>query len=234
MKIAICDDESAIRELLKGKIQKYNSSAEKACSILTFESGDRLLESDLKQMDVLFLDMDMPGKNGLETAKEIRKVNKDMFIVFLTAYSEFVFESFKVDAFRYLVKPLKDQELKETLDAIAQKLCEPEDYLSFQFQSEIYNIKYSDIIYIEGMRDKIWIYCKDSTYRWRGTIKSLEDCLKGKGFFKIHRSYLINMNKIRKYNSQAVWLECDYEVPISKYRLDDFKEEYIKLWSKVL
>lgn len=161
-----------------------------------FENGEKLLESDLNLIDVLFLDVEMPGRNGMKVAKAIREKNKEMIIVFLTAYSEFVFESFKVDAFRYLVKPVNNQELNETLDAIQQKFTETEDYLSFQFQNEMYSVKYSDIVYIEGMRDKIWIYCKGHTYRWRGTLKNMCDQLSDKGFFQVHRSYIINMNKI--------------------------------------
>ncbi len=235
MKIAICDDEAPIRELLKDKIEKYYFSQNIEFSIRTFESGGKLLEQDLDQIDVLFLDVDMPGKNGMDTAKEIRRTNKEMLIVFLTAYSEFVFESFKVDAFRYLVKPLKDQELEEVLSAVQHKLyVDDEEYLSFQFQNEMYNVRYSDIIYIEGMRDKIWLYCRDDTYRWHGTLKALLELLEGRGFFQVHRSYIINMAKIQKYNSQAVILEGDSEVPISRYKLDAFKDAYIKFWSKVL
>lgn len=84
------------------------------------------------------------------------------------------------------------------------------------------------------MKDKIFIYCKDETYRWRGTLKSMEETLDGKGFYQVHRSYIINMDKIQKYNSKSVFLEDDNEVPISRYKLAGFKEEYIKYWSKVL
>ncbi len=234
LRIAICDDESQICEVMRDKIQKYYFTEKVNLSIQTFSSGEKVLESNLDHIDVLFLDVDMPGIDGLKTAKTIRKKNKDMIIIFLTAYSEFVFESFKVDAFRYLIKPVKDSELAETLDAVQKKLCEPAEYLSFQFQNEMYSIKYSDIIYLEGMRDKIWIHCKDKTYRWRGAIKNLNEMLKDKGFFQVHRSYIINMNKIRRYNSGKVFLEDNREVPISKYRQNAFKEEYIKLWSRVL
>lgn len=234
MRIAICDDETQIRELLKDKISRYCFTNNIELNLETFENGEELLQGNFQTFDVLFLDVDMPGMDGLETAKEIRKENRDMLIIFLTAYSEFVFESFKVDAFRYLVKPVPDQELTETLDAVREKLCAPEENLSFQFQNEMYSIRYSDIIYIEGMRDKLWIYCKDATYRWRGTLKNLNEMLQEKGFFQVHRSYIINMNKIQKYNSQTVVMESDYKVPISKYRLDAFKEEYIKYWSKIL
>lgn len=234
MRIVICDDEKKICDLIKNKIENYYACQNTDFQIQVFYSGEEVLKENLYTIDVLFLDLDMPGKNGMEVAKLIREQNKKMLIVFMTAYSEFVFESFKVDAFRYLVKPVKDQELRETLDALEGKFKEKQDVLTFQFQNEIFHIKYSDIIYIEGMRDKIWIYCKDQTYRWRGTMKYLTDLLENKHFFQVHRSYIINMEKIRKYNSQQITLEGGYEVPISKYRLNEFKEEYIAFWSKIL
>ena len=234
MRIAICDDEKKIRELIKEGIPKYYFSNNIDFSIQTFESGRELLNSDLALIDVLFLDVDMPEMNGMEVARSIRERDKDMLIIFLTAYSEFVFESFKVDAFRYLVKPVQNHELTETLEAVYKKLSTPEEYLNFQFQNERFSIKYSDIIYVEGMRDKIWFYCNSGVYRWRGTIKGLNEKLKEKGFFQVHRSYILNMNKIQKYSSQMVLMEGGYEVPVSKYRMNEFKEEYIKFWSKIL
>lgn len=235
MKIAICDDEKEIREVLKNKIEKYYFPHSTEFSIREYASGEELLEEELNEIEVLFLDVDMPGKNGMETANEIRKVNQEMIIVFLTAYSEFVFESFKVDAFRYLVKPLKDSELEEVLQVLEDRLYKDEDdYLNFQFQNQMYNIRYKDIIYIEGMRNKIWIHCKDKTYRWRGVLKNLEEALNDKGFLQVHRSYIINMDKIQRCDSQTVLLEDNSEVPISRYKLDAFREEYVKYWSKVL
>lgn len=235
MKIAICDDEAPIREVLKSKIEKYYFSRKVDFSIDGYDSGESLLRQELDKIDVLFLDVDMPGLSGMETANEIRKTNKTMIIVFLTAYSEFVFESFKVDAFRYLVKPLKDSELAEVLEAVQGKLYDDGgDCLSFQFQNETYNTRYSDILYIEGMRNKIWLHCQDGVYRWRGALKNLQDLLEGRGFFQVHRSYIINMDKIQRHNSKEIQMENGDMVPVSRYKLDDFKEEYIKHWSKVL
>lgn len=234
MRIAICDDEKQICELLKKKVTQFFFDDMNNISIRMFESGEQLLKFDIEKIDVLFLDVDMPGINGLDVAKEIRKENDDMIVVFITAYDEFVFESFKVAAFRYLVKPIEDKELTETLQSIRKKLRESEDELRFRFQNEMFCVKFSDIIYIEGMRDKIWLYCKNDTFRWRGTIKSINEILGGKGFFQVHRSYIINMNKIQRYDTQYIQLEGGYEVPISKYRLNEFREEYIKYWSQIL
>ena len=235
MRIMICDDEAPIRELLKAKLERYFFPRSIEFSIQTCESGEALLKRDLSQIDVLLLDVDMPGMSGMETAAEVRKTDQQLLIVFLTAYSEFVFESFKVDAFRYLLKPLKDAELDVGLQAVQQRLYAGDgECLNFQFQNETYHIRYSDILYIEGMRDKIWLHCKDGDHRWRGAMKDIEEELAGRGFFQVHRSYIINMDKIQKYNSKTVLLEGGAEVPISRYKLDAFKEDYIKYWSTVL
>lgn len=235
MEIAICDDERQICQLLQNKIERYYFSQDLPFNIHIYEDGNNLLESNLNKIDVLFLDIDMPGKNGMEIANEIRRFNKDLLIVFLTAYSEYVFESFKVDTFRYLLKPLDDQELVEVLDAALDKIqIDKDEYLNFHFQGEIYSMRYKDIIYIEGMKDKIWIHCTNETYRWRGALKNLQELLKDKGFFQVHRSYIINMDKIQRYNSKIIYLEGNKEVPVSRYKLDAFKEEYIRFWSKVL
>ena len=87
MRIAICDDEKQICEFLKEKIRRYYFSNDINFSIQTFENGEKLLESDLNLIDVLFLDVEMPGRNGMKVAKAIREKNKEMIIVFLTAYS---------------------------------------------------------------------------------------------------------------------------------------------------
>lgn len=235
MEIAICDDERQICQLLQNKIERYYFSQDLPFNIHIYEDGNNLLESNLNKIDVLFLDIDMPGKNGMEIANEIRRFNKDLLIVFLTAYSEYVFESFKVDTFRYLLKPLDDQELVEVLDAALDKIqIDKDEYLNFHFQGEIYSMRYKDIIYIEGMKEKIWIHCTNETYRWRGALKNLQELLKDKGFFQVHRSYIINMDKIQRYNSKIIYLEGNKEVPVSRYKLDAFKEEYIRFWSKVL
>lgn len=107
MEIAICDDERKICQLLQNKIEKYYFSQDLPFNIYIYEDGNSLLESNLNKIDVLFLDIDMPGKNGMEIAHELRNYNKDLLIVFLTAYSEYVFESFKVDTFRYLLKSFR-------------------------------------------------------------------------------------------------------------------------------
>ena len=110
MRIAICDDEKNIRELIGNKVAKQYLEVE----IVFFQSGEELLLSD-KHVDILFLDIQMSGKNGMETARELRKKDKGVILIFVTAVEEYVFQAFDVGAFNYIVKPIDDTKFVDVL-----------------------------------------------------------------------------------------------------------------------
>ena len=151
MKIALCDDDNRIMDILEDKLKKYSEEHNIEFNIKRFLGGEELLKYDLNEIDLLFLDMEMPGLNGVEVATEIRKTNRSMAIIFVTAFEKFVFESFKVNAFRYLLKPLDDNKFTEALDALISQSNNDDNYLCFSFQNENYRIAYNNIIYIAVM-----------------------------------------------------------------------------------
>lgn len=124
VKIAICDDEQTLCETLRQKIERHCKNSGITCQIYAFNSGNELLSlPEEKIPDILFLDIQMPGKNGMQTARELRSQNRDMILIFVTALSEYVYEAFDVNAFHYLVKPFEDEKLQEVLDRALQQ-CE--------------------------------------------------------------------------------------------------------------
>ena len=110
MQIAVCDDEKEIRDMFAEKIGQLYPKAD----LPLYQSGEELLLSD-NEPDILLLDIKMPGKNGMETARELRKKNKMTIIIFVTALDDFVFQAFDVGAFHYLVKPFDDRKFAEVL-----------------------------------------------------------------------------------------------------------------------
>ncbi len=235
LSIAICDDEVQIGKLIEKKFLEYAIRHNIEYQIQVFHDGQSLLQHLKEKTDLLFLDIEMPGLNGIETAAELRKKNKDIKIIFLSAYREYVFESFKVRTFRYLLKPLKDEDFEEVMDELMHQ-DEEENYLVYSFRGAHYSISYNDILYIEGMRGKIVIHCTNGEYRWRGALSMIYEEMNMKLYhmFQIHQSFIVNMDKIIHYNSKEVVLDGNRVVPISKHRLDDFKKEYIRLWGDSL
>lgn len=234
LNIAICDDNEKICDYLEHKLLGYSIRNNLECSIDKFHNGQDLLDGLSRQTDLLFLDIEMEGINGMDTAKQLRRTNKNVLIVFLTAYDQFVFESFKVSAFQYLLKPLKDEDFTETMDAVCSQLFQPEDVFTFHFQNQIYSVRYHDILYIEVMRGKLFLYCDDQTYRYSGTLDEIESILADHDFYRIHRSYLINIGRIQSYDNNKIIMANGDEIPISKYRRNAFKESYISYWSKII
>lgn len=114
--IMVCDDDRALQEILRCKIEKMCLEAEVSCRIVGCDSGEEILDLRGEQApDILFLDIQMPGKSGMEIAEELRKRHRDTILIFVTALSEYVYEAFDVGAFHYLVKPFSDDKLKEVL-----------------------------------------------------------------------------------------------------------------------
>ena len=114
--IMVCDDDRALQEILRNKIEKMCREAEVSCRIVCCDSGEKILDLRGEEApDILFLDIQMPGKSGMEIAEELRKQHGDTILIFVTALSEYVYEAFDVGAFHYLVKPFSDDKLKEVL-----------------------------------------------------------------------------------------------------------------------
>ena len=111
MEVAIVDDEKVIREQIKKLTVKY----EPDCNVIAYETGEELL-AEGKKLDVVFLDIQMEGMNGIDTARALREKQEDMVVIFITGVKEYVFEAFDVSAFHYLLKPVEEKKFSEVFD----------------------------------------------------------------------------------------------------------------------
>ena len=229
MQIAICDDEKNIRELISDKVKKQFPEVE----IDFYSSGDELLLSD-KPMDILFLDIQMSGRNGMETARELRKKDKRTIIIFVTAAEEYVFQAFDVGAFHYIVKPIDDEKFTEVLcrsvDELEEKKlnekAQEENHLLINNGGVHIKVKIDDIIYAEVFNRKVVIHKMDETIEYYGKMSDLET-LAGDNFFRPHRAYLINFKYVEKYDSTTIYLEKGTAL-MAKQNYSEFVKKYMK------
>ena len=147
MLIAICDDEPLFCEQLKKEIYLYSSKYNLDTVVEIFYNGKKLL-NDLR-FDIIFLDYQMPGLNGLQTAKELRKINQQCTIIFLTSFPEIVYDTFQYETFRFLIKPLNINNLYEALNSYRKKM---DTYypISINKEGDVIKISTKDIIYVEA------------------------------------------------------------------------------------
>lgn len=233
MRIAICDDEKNIRELIANKVVKQYPDAE----IIFFQSGEELLLVD-ESMDILFLDIQMSGIDGMETARELRKKDKRVILVFVTAVEEYVFQAFDVGAFNYIVKPIDDGKFSDVLHRTVDKWSsqninekEPEERYVLINNSGVHTKVILDkIVYAEVFNRKVVIHKLDGEIEYYGKMSDLES-LAGDNFFRPHRAYLINFKYVEKYDATTIYLERG-TVLMAKQNYPEFVKKYMKYIQK--
>lgn len=229
MIIAICDDEKNIRELIENKVRKYCPEER----IISFSTGEELLLSD-EHIDILFLDIQMLGKNGMETARDLRKKDKEVLLIFVTAVEEYVFQAFDVGAFHYIVKPIDDGKFAEVLQRAVNELStqnrekrETQDrYLMIHTGGMHTKVAFDEIVYAEVFNRKIVIHKKNEAIEYYGKMSDLE-VLAGDSFFRPHRAYLINFRYVEKYDASTIYLE-NGSVLMAKQNYPEFVKKYMK------
>lgn len=233
MRIAICDDEKDIRELIANKVEKQYPDAE----IIFFQSGEELLLVD-ESIDILFLDIQMSGIDGMETARELRKKDKKVILVFVTAVEEYVFQAFDVGAFNYIVKPIDDGKFSDVLHRAVDEWSsqninekEPEERYVLINNSGVHTkVILDEIVYAEVFNRKVVIHKLDGEIEYYGKMSDLES-LAGDSFFRPHRAYLINFKYVEKYDATTIYLERGTAL-MAKQNYPEFVKKYMKYIQK--
>lgn len=228
MKIGICDDEKATREMLRDKVKKLYPQAD----ILLYTSGEELLAGELP--DILLLDIQMQGKSGIITAEELRLMDRQLIIIFVTAIGDYVFQAFDVDAFHYLVKPFSDEKFSEVLQKAAEKLEKLELENGKRKKPSFFittggthiTVNFEDIVYAEVFDRKVIIHTMDSDIEYYGKLKDLEKKA-GEGFYRPHRAYLVNFDFIRKYDATTIYMKKGQAL-MAKQNYQGFVKSYLR------
>lgn len=231
MRIAICDDEKNVREFIKDKIYIFDKDIDVVC----FDKGEDIIIYN-EHIDILFLDIQMPGMNGMDIARTLRKENEALIIIFVTALEEYVFKAFDVGAFNYLLKPLDKVKLLEVLNKAVKHVNEvykrqpsnakKERTMLIRANGMHTNIVIDDIIYAEVFNRKITLHMVNDELEYYGKMSDLSD-VAGKDFFRTHRAYLVNMNYVKSYDSTSVYVN-DIAIPIAKAKYGDFVKAFLR------
>lgn len=217
MRFAICDDnfvhahllESCLIELLDDNIE---------CDI--YQSGEALLDKIFNtdnRYDMLFLDIEMEGNNGIDTANAIREKDEKLLIIFVTSHSEYMKECFQCMPFRFMIKPVQQGELEEILKAARKKLARSKTTVGFKVNKTMVRLYTDDIIFCESTSHYITIHTKTEAYRVRMTMEQLDEMLPYPAFCRVHRSFMVHFKYVKSIREQALLLyEGNQLIPIGR------------------
>ena len=231
--IAICDDEQVILNSIQKLVTDFFHSQNIESKIFLFSSGEELLGSG-KDIDILFLDIQMKQLNGIETARKIRSKGYKGFLIFITVLKEMVFQSFEVQPFDYLLKPIKYDNFQKTMERLllSMKSADKENLL-IQRGSESSIVSFGEIIFCEIIDRKVYVHLKlAEVIDYYDRIENLEKKLDNR-FFRCHRSYLINLQYLISYKNGFAHMVENHQIPVSRLRSKEFSNvilQYMKEW----
>ena len=229
LSIAVCDDEVVECCNMARKIKDILEEMKIPCIVRQFWSGEKLLQA-LEGFDIVFLDIIMRDLDGMKTAQIFRKKAFDKILIFVSSSREYVFEAYDVEAFQYLLKPVDDRKLKSVLQkAVLKTESRSQEFIILSRDRQKKKLFLDDIYYFEIKGRMVDVHGPEGIFTYYEQIGTLENRLREKGFFRCHKSYLINLKYVERYNRQEVLLENGKKIVIAKRRYDEFAQKMLKV-----
>lgn len=228
MKIAIVDDEQQVRETLKSYLQKFEQENGYNFKIIPFCSGNELLENYSNNFDIIFFDIDMPGLNGIDTAKKIRETDNNVIILFVTNIAQYAINGYEVAAVDYMLKPISYMDFSMK---VARALRRINEYKKEQVLLNVADgaraVQIDKIVYIEILSHYLEVHCVEESIKVRGSMHSIEESLLKNNFYRIHKSYLVNLAYVKAVKSSML-IVGDASLPLGRKYKQNFMQEYMQ------
>ncbi len=221
MEIAVVDDEKTIKEHICTLIEEQQPDSH----IEAYATGEELLVSG-KRFDIVFLDIRMEGMNGIEAAKKLRAQQGDIILVFITGMKDYVFDALDLYAFQYLLKPVDEGKFAEVLKRAVREAARKKERRVLFIKSRNLTLDQSEILYIESRAKKVEIHTERQNIEIYAAMDELEGQL-GEEFYRCHRAYIVNMDRITEYDSESITLTSGDRVYLTKKKYGEFVKAYM-------
>ena len=222
IKVAVVEDNPEYTRQEVQFLERFSQEEDTPIQISCYQSGMEFLEQYRQGCDIILLDIEMPGMSGMETAKELRKVDTDVCIIFVTRMPQYAMMGYEVGAKYYILKPVQYQNFRDKLkESIAFLTAKSDQFLYLKGEDGIHRVNISDIRYVEGEGHFVHFHTSQGVLSKRSSMKEIMRSLQDRRFASCGSSYLINMEHITKIGRNSVTVD-GRELPISRLKKKDF------------
>ncbi len=228
-KIAICDDEASQRAYVRQILEAWEKKTRHILELKEYPDAESFLfayEVE-KDFDILLLDVEMPGTNGIALAKAVRKGNAAVQIVFITGFYDYFSDGYDVSALHYLIKPVDERKLFPVLDKAANNLKYRERTILLSTSEADVKLPLAEITYIEAENVYVKVHTTGENYRERESLSRFSTQL-DESFLKVHRSYIVNLKYIKKISRTEITLQNGELIPLSRGMYDAVHEAIVR------
>lgn len=224
VKIAVCDDEQSVVAKIDTYLDQIQKDLGVTFRVFYFSSGEELLQDMPRDVRILLLDIQMGGISGLEAAKQLRREGADFYLFFITSNVQYALEGYEVHAYAFLQKPPQYVQLKAQLKNVLRKIRnEPSDLLRLKTKNAVHVIDCKKLLYAEVYGHSTYLVFEDrDRLSFNMSLDTLEESLRSHGFFRCHKSYLVNLQKVSSINGNDVKVTNGDIIPLSKHRKNEF------------
>lgn len=228
MRILICDDDALMREQLQNYIECYFEKIHAKCpEIVCFSNGESLL-ADNGEKDILFLDIEMPGINGIYVGNELKRANEHIIIFVVTSYSEYLDDAMRFHVFRYLSKPLDKRRffrnMKDALDLYNTMTVK----IPIETRQGVHTLPAASIITIEALNRKVIVHTTMRDFESVHNMQYYLELLPKNCFFQTHRSFIVNFEHVTDFDHTLVHLAGgQFHAYLTKRKFTSFREAYL-------
>ncbi len=228
MRIAICDDNINTVNEVRTLVNDYFSKYKIATTICTYTSGEALLkDSEVETIDIVFLDIEMPGISGINVGKSLKSINKHVIIFIITSYSEYLDEAMKFQIFRYLSKPIDKQRLFRNLNDAISVINSNTYKITIETREGNFVVPTDEIIMVEASERRILIHTTSDCYETNKTMDYWEQLLTPGCFFRTHKSFIVNMEYISDFDHSVInFKKYELNAYLTKRKYTEFKSNY--------
>ncbi len=234
IRVCVCDDDIEVVNRICGILDRISKNKDITMKVDAFNDGSSLLQkldSNSSYYDVIFLDIEMKDMDGIETAKQLRKIDELAYIIYVSSYESYAIETFSVRPYQFVVKPFADEVIEKHFMDVYEKILTNDECYEFKFNNTYYKVLLKNIMYFESSARRIIIHLNDGkSYEYYDTLDKVEKKIENSrvDFLRIHKSTLVNSRFIKIKAQNEIQLMDGSVLAISEKKRNEINEHYMK------